>query len=141
MFEIRQENGQIYVGSNLGDWGRKQWHEHSRSIGRQVEEALRQGDFANIGEQIAGWFSGMRGPRPDVDVEITVPTACDVAVRSVSGESTSRVSPAISIWKRPAAICTWRVSRGNLLVKSASGGFEANGFSGRLGAFAPPAAM
>ena len=86
MFAIRQENGQIYVGSNLGDWGRKQWHEHSRSIGRQVEEALRQGDFANIGEQIAGWVSGIRGPRPDVDVEITVPTACDVAVRSVSGD-------------------------------------------------------
>jgi hypothetical protein len=132
MFEIRQEGSEIHVGSTLGDAGRR-WEKQGRAIGRQVEEALRQGDFASIGEQIGRWVGGMHGPRPDVDVEITVPAACDVAVRSISGEIyvhgvTGNIYLETASGDMRLAGC-----RGNLLVKTASGGFEANGFSGRLG--------
>ncbi len=133
MFEIRQSDGQIYVGSNLGDWGRRQWHEHGRAIGRQVEEALRAGDFTNIGEQIGRWVGGIRGPRPDVDIEIMVPTACDLAVRTLSGDIQINGVTGNLYLETASGDSHLVGSRGNLLVKTASGGFEASGFSGRLG--------
>ncbi len=133
MLQIRQEGSEIRVSSNLGDGGHRRWEKHGRAIGRQVEEALREGDFASIGEQIGRWVEGMRGPRPDIDIEITIPAACDVAVRSLSGEiQISGVTGNIYL-ETASGDSHLSGSQGNLLVKTASGGFEATGFSGRLG--------
>jgi hypothetical protein len=132
MFDIRQNDGEIYIGSNLGA-GAHRWEKHGRAIGRQVEEALRQGDFANIGEQIGRWVEGMRGPRPDVDVEITIPASCDVAVRSISGDVQIQGVTGNIYLETANGDMRLANSQGNLLVKTASGGFQAGGFSGRLG--------
>lgn len=133
MFDIRQNDSEIYIGNNLGDWGRRHWHEHSRAIGRQIEEALRQGDFTSIGDQISRWVGGMRGPRPDMDIEITIPAACDVAVRSVSGDIQIQGATGNIYLESASGDMRLDDSQGNLLVKTANGGFEASGFSGRLG--------
>jgi hypothetical protein len=75
----------------------------------------------------------MRGPRPDVDVEITIPASCDVAVRSISGDVQIQGVTGNIYLETANGDMRLANSQGNLLVKTASGGFQAGGFSGRLG--------